>query len=172
MPAEPGDIRFRPMERSDLARVATFLERPHVSRWVGNIDRELHEIEDHILGRTSVAPYIIELDGREIGYIQSYDIHAENAHPYNDQPAGTVGMDLYIGEVDCVGRGLGTVIVGDFVGRLFEAGAPRVVIDPHPDNGRAIRAYEKAGFRPLGPRNSEYGPALLMAQDRQQQRPA
>jgi aminoglycoside 6'-N-acetyltransferase len=48
---------------------------------------------------------------------------------------------------------------------LFEEGAPRVIIDPHPNNGRAIRAYEKAGFRSLGERTSQYGRVLLMAID-------
>ncbi|RUW85836.1 N-acetyltransferase, partial [Mesorhizobium sp. M1E.F.Ca.ET.063.01.1.1] len=36
---------------------------------------------------------------------------------------------------------------------------------PHPDNGRAIRAYEKAGFRAIGRRQSEYGDVVLMAVD-------
>ena len=42
---------------------------------------------------------------------------------------------------------------------LFEEGAPRVVIDPDPKNLRAIRAYEKAGFRAFDTRLSPYGPA-------------
>ena len=46
-----------------------------------------------------------------------------------------------------------------------QEGAPRVVIDPDPANLRAIRAYEKAGFRPFDARTSAYGPALLMARD-------
>jgi aminoglycoside 6'-N-acetyltransferase len=29
---------------------------------------------------------------------------------------------------------------------LLGAGAPRIVTDPDPQNARAIRAYEKAGF--------------------------
>ncbi|TIW41596.1 MAG: N-acetyltransferase, partial [Mesorhizobium sp.] len=34
-----------------------------------------------------------------------------------------------------------------------------------PSNGRAIRAYEKAGFRAIDRRQSEYGDAVLMAID-------
>ena len=32
-------------------------------------------------------------------------------------------------------------------------------------NGRAIRAYEKAGFMRLGERTTPFGPALIMAVD-------
>ena len=113
----------------------------------------------------SVEPLIVELDGRPIGYLQSYDPHLEDDHPYQDQPFGTLGVDLSIGVPDLVGIGHGPAILGQFVEELFEEGALRVIVDPDPRNKRAIRAYEKAGFRPIGERHSEYGPALLMAVD-------
>jgi aminoglycoside 6'-N-acetyltransferase len=37
-----------------------------------------------------------------------------------------------------------------------------VGVDPDPENARAIRAYEKAGFVPGKVQNTEWGPALLM----------
>ena len=42
---------------------------------------------------------------------------------------------------------------------------PRVIIDPDPGQSRAIRAYEKAGFKAFDERTSIYGPALMMARD-------
>ena len=45
-----------------------------------------------------------------------------------------------------------------FVDMLFEEGVPRVVIDPDPANARAIRAYEKAGFRAFDTRTSSMVP--------------
>ena len=110
-------------------------------------------------------PLIVELDGRPIAYIQSYDPHLEDGHPYQDQPFGTLGMDITIGIPDLVGKGHGSAIVRQFVDMLFEEGAPRVIIDPHPDNRRAIRAYEKAGFVAFDTRTTIYGPALMMARD-------
>ncbi|TIV10985.1 MAG: acetyltransferase, partial [Mesorhizobium sp.] len=85
--------------------------------------------------------------------------------PYADQPFGTLGVDLSIGPPELVGVGHGSAILSQFVEELFEEGAPRVVIDPHPGNARAIRAYEKAGFRPIGRRHSQYGDVVLMAVD-------
>ena len=51
-----------------------------------------------------------------------------------------------------------------------KAGAAAVGTDPHPDNRRAVRAYEKAGFRVVGgPLNTLWGRALLMERHRSDQ---
>ncbi len=63
------------------------------------------------------------------------------------QPAGTRGLDQFIGEPDMLDRGHGSAFIRVFAERLLANGTPRVVIDPDPTNARAIRAYEKAGFR-------------------------
>ena len=49
------------------------------------------------------------------------------------------------------GRGIGTEAVRQLVRQLIdERGHHRITIDPATDNMAAIRAYEKAGFRPVG----------------------
>jgi aminoglycoside 6'-N-acetyltransferase len=49
------------------------------------------------------------------------------------------------------GRGIGTEAVRRVVRHLVdERGHHRITIDPAADNAAAIRAYEKAGFRPVG----------------------
>ena len=50
---------------------------------------------------------------------------------------------------------------------LFDAGAPVIATDPHPDNKRAIAVYRKVGFKPLGPtRETKWGLILPMAAKR------
>jgi aminoglycoside 6'-N-acetyltransferase len=155
---------FRPVTRIDLPLLAAWLAEPHVARWWGEAGQELSEIKDHMTSAT-VKPFVILMDDEPIGYMQSYDIHAEDDHPYRDQPVGTIGIDLSIGEPELIGKGHGPRIIDAFVERLFAEGAPRVVIDPDPANEAAIRAYTKAGFRVVGPRTSIYGPAVIMARD-------
>ena len=155
---------FRPLTRDALPTVAAWLKEPHVAAWWGDADEALREIEQAIAD-PATTPLIVEMDGREIGYIQSYDPHLEDGHPYRDQPVGTLGMDVTIGDPALVGKGHGSAIVAQFVEGLFAAGTPRVVIDPDPANGRAIRAYEKAGFTAFDTRTTIYGPALMMARD-------
>jgi len=167
MPSETaGRVAFRSLAADDLPTVAVWLREPHVSRWWGDPVRALEKIADHI-GSATVAPYVVTLDDQPIGYFQSYDIHAEVDHPYRDQPPGSIGIDLSIGDPDFVGKGIGPRIVEAIVDRLFADGVPRVVIDPDPDNTAAIRAYEKAGFRTFDRRTSIYGPAILMVRDRE-----
>jgi aminoglycoside 6'-N-acetyltransferase len=156
---------FRSVKADDLSMLRAWLAEPHIAEWWGDDpEGSLAEIRE-AMDSVETEPLIVELDGRPIGYIQSYDPHLEDGHPYQDQPFGTLGMDISIGPPDLVGKGHGSAIVRQFVDMLFEEGAPRVVIDPHPDNLRAIRAYEKAGFVAFDTRITIYGPALMMARD-------
>ena len=167
MPPKPAEpiYDFRAVAEADLPMLTAWLAEPHVLEWWDEgPEASLAEIRE-AMESVETEPLIVELDGRPIAYIQSYDPHLEDGHPYQDQPFGTLGMDISIGIPDLVGKGHGSAIVRQFTDMLFEEGAPRVVIDPHPDNLRAIRAYEKAGFRAFDTRTSIYGPALMMARD-------
>jgi aminoglycoside 6'-N-acetyltransferase len=169
MPPDPAQrYGFRPVTTADLPIIAAWLAEPHLAAWWGDVDAEIAEIAAHI-GSVSVAPFIIELDGTPIGYLQSYDPHREDGHPYQDQPLGTLGVDLSIGPPERLGQGHGSASLRQFVDELFERGVRRVVIDPDPANARAIRAYEKAGFRPFDTRTTIYGTALMMARDADQE---
>jgi aminoglycoside 6'-N-acetyltransferase len=81
-------------------------------------------------------------------------------------PAGTRGIDQFIGVSDMIGRGHGPRLIRQFVDGLLISGTPRVVTDPDPGNGRAVRAYEKAGFEREGLVDTPDGPALLMVRNR------
>ena len=155
---------FRAVTEADLAMIGEWLARPHVAEWWDDPETEIAAIRDHI-DCDSVEPLIVELEGRSIAYLQSYDPHMEDNHPYADQPFGTLGIDLTIGLAELVGIGHGSAIARQFVEELFEEGAPRVIIDPAPDNVGAIRAYEKAGFREIDRRTSIHGDVVLMALD-------
>ncbi len=165
MPREAKAYAFRPVTGADLPLIAAWLAEPHVAEWWGDdAETSLAEIEEAV-DSISVEPLIVELAGKPIGYLQSYDPHLEDGHPYQDQPFGTLGIDLTIGVPDLVGVGHGSAIMRQFAEILFDEGAPRLIIDPDPANLRAIRAYEKAGFRAFDTRTSIYGPALMMALD-------
>jgi len=161
--APPG-YRFHPVSATELPLIGQWLERPHVREWWGEPARELASIAAHI-DDDAVEVCIVCHEERPIGYIQSWDPHAEADHPCRDQPAGTRGIDQFIGEPELIGRGHGSSFIRLFVERLFAAGASRIVTDPNPGNARAIGAYTKAGFRPIDHRVTIYVPALLMGCD-------
>ena len=117
-----------------------------------------------IVGRESVEtePLIVELDGRPIAYIQSYDPHLEDGHPYQDQPFGTLGMDISIGPPISSARdtalrssGSSWTCCSRKALRALSSIRIRAIFD--------LRAYEKAGFNAFDRRTTIYGPALMMA---------
>ncbi|MGK6315047.1 GNAT family N-acetyltransferase [Neorhizobium sp. DT-125] len=155
---------FRDVVREDFPLLAKWLAEPHIAKWWGEVDEELAGIEEAMTS-VETRPMIVELEGRPIAYLQYYDPHLEEGHPYQDQPKGTLGIDISIGIAELVGKGHGSAIIRQFVRELFASGAKRIVIDPDPENSAAIRAYEKAGFRYVDTRTSIYGPAHFMALD-------
>ena len=83
-------------------------------------------------------------------------------HHFSFLPPGSRGIDQFIGEPDMIGRGHGSAFVREHVDRLFAGGVPAVGVDPDPENARAIRAYEKAGFVRGPVQDTEWGLSLLM----------
>ena len=60
-------------------------------------------------------------------------------------------MDQFIGEPEYWNRGIGTSFLQTMVSYLkTRKAAETVLLDPHTNNPRAVRAYEKAGFRIIG----------------------
>jgi aminoglycoside 6'-N-acetyltransferase len=157
-------VQFRPVVEEDLALLARWRAAPHVREWWGepSVEDEREKLAD-----PRIAMWIVELDGRPFAFAQDYDVHGWDPHPFSYLPPGSRGIDQYIGEADMLDRGHGSAFVRQHVERLFAAGVPAVGTDPHPDNARAIRAYEKAGFvLASGPVDTRWGRAVLMERRR------
>ncbi|MBA3667505.1 MAG: GNAT family N-acetyltransferase [Sphingomonas sp.] len=154
------DYRFRPLARHDLPLVARWRAKPHVSEWWGDpaVEPEADKLID-----PRIAMWIVERDGWPFAFAQDYDVHGWKPHPFGHLPEGARGIDQYIGEPDMLDRGHGSAFVRQLVQMLIANGAPAVGTDPHPDNLRARRAYEKAGFLATGgPVETPWGTAILM----------
>ncbi|WP_316398493.1 GNAT family N-acetyltransferase [Bradyrhizobium sp. 33ap4] len=154
---------FRPMTPADLPLVKQWLALPHVREWWGD-PAEQYALVSGDLDEPAMDQFIVATDASDLGYIQCYDQTAWNSG-FGVQPEGTRGVDLFIGEPDMMAGGHGSALIRAFVDDRLAQGAPRIVTDPDPANARAIRAYEKAGFRKMGMVDTPDGPALLMARD-------
>jgi aminoglycoside 6'-N-acetyltransferase len=105
--------------------------------------------------------FIVALGGHPFGYIQCYALSTWN-QGFGPQPPRTRGIDQFIGDPEMIGRGHGSRFIRQFADTLLKSGIPRIVTDPDPDNGRAVRAYAKAGFQSDRMVDTPDGPALLM----------
>lgn len=173
MSNEGPNMRFEPVMEAHLPMLAQWLHTPHIREWWGDPKEELGFIRDMVEGRDSTRPFLIVLDGRPVGYIQCWFIgHYQNEqwvkdHPWlMEFPSETVGIDLSIGDPGLVSKGIGSAALAAFVRRLIGEGHGSIIIDPDRGNARAIRAYSKAGFRPVAHLEGRTGDALIMQYDR------
>ncbi len=153
------NYQIRSMTPDDLPLLRQWLAEPHVAEWWH--DAEDFEFVSGDLDHPDTAQFIVEHGGEPFAYLQCYRMSDWNVC-FGPQPDGTRGLDQIIGKADMIGRGHGSAFVRQFTDTLFTRGVPRVVLDPRPDNARAIRAYEKAGFHFDKIIETPDGPATLM----------
>jgi aminoglycoside 6'-N-acetyltransferase len=152
---------FRRMTEADLPLLRQWLQTPDAAAWWGELEDEMQNLAAD-LHEPGMRLWIVSLDDMPFAFLQDYDPHSWDWHPFNDLPPGTRGIDQTIGIPEMLGRGHGSAFIAQHVQRLFDEGAPVVCTDPDPQNARAIRAYEKAGFTRFETRNTEWGDCLLM----------
>ena len=137
-----GDrARIRPGSRDDVAPLRAILSEPAVACWWGEPD-SADEIAADLVGDSSSVLLVIEVDDQVAGGIQ---YHEEATPMYRH-----AGIDIFVASRQH-NRGVGTEAVWLLARFLCEQrGHHRLTIDPAAANQRAIRCYEKVGFRPVG----------------------
>jgi aminoglycoside 6'-N-acetyltransferase len=169
------EIGFRPVRSEDLPLLAQWLARPHWQEWWGEPEAEIAIIRDMVEGRDPCRPFLFTLDGEPAGYLQLWRV-ALNLDPESlaqspwmaEVPVDAVGVDLSIGDADKLSRGIGSAVLRRFARMLWAQENHTILIDPHPDNLRAVKAYGKAGFRPV-PHLEGRTPGVLIMQFHQDQ---
>lgn len=154
---------FRAMTANDLSLVKTWLAEPHVAEWWGE-PGEQFDLVSGDLSHPAMDQFIVMSGERPLGYLQCYNLIAWNTG-FGPQPDGTRGIDLFIGLAQIIGHGHGSALIQAFADEVLAAGVPRIVTDPDPKNLRAVRAYEKAGFREDRMVDTPDGRALLMVRN-------
>ncbi|RGP39098.1 N-acetyltransferase [Pseudotabrizicola alkalilacus] len=138
---------FRKVALGDLDLLMAWQSSPHVQKWWGA--QEPYTAAD--LADPRVARWIVSYDARPFGFMQDYSVHGWENHHFAHLPKGARGIDQFIGDPDMIGVGHGPAFIRTRLQALFDAGAPVIATDPHPDNAQAIAAYKKLGFEPSGP---------------------
>jgi aminoglycoside 6'-N-acetyltransferase len=135
-------VRLRPWREEDVARFEAILAEPSVLQWwtPGEPDELARSwVGDDGRGATT---FVIEHEGEVLGSIQAWD---EEEPDYR-----SAGIDIFLGTA-AQNRGFGPDAIRALARWLFvEQGHHRLTIDPAAANERAIRAYRKVGFRPIG----------------------
>ena len=130
-------IRFRPLRSNDFPILLDWLQRPHVKEWWDNGDDTIGNVTAHFSSNMEATKrFIVEFDGEDAGYFQYCRFDSRH-----------IGADQFLGNGDGISKGIGTRCLLVFMDMIIAIESPEIIsVDPHPENKRAIRCYEKCGF--------------------------
>jgi aminoglycoside 6'-N-acetyltransferase len=139
-PLEGRRVRLRPAEPRDEATFLAILTDPTIDTWWQADDPAADAREKAT--QDEIAVWAIEADGDVVGLIQAdEETDPMYRHASIDIVLASSGQD----------RGLGSDAVRTVARWLLDVrGHHRIIIDPAASNERAIRAYARVGFRPVG----------------------
>lgn len=161
-------VTLRPLVEADLPMLFDWMNRPHiVERWGGEhptMDEIVAEYHPAAMAQERVTPQIGMLGDTPFAYVQSYVALGSGGGWWEEETdPGVRGIDQSIADPALLGRGLGTVLVRTLVAQLFaDPLVTKIQTDPSPDNPRAIRCYEKVGFRQIREIPTPDGAAIYM----------
>ena len=136
-----NEVVLRPLTPNDREALYEVLNDPSVAA-IWDTRGPDTSVDELLAGDSHWTVWAIEVDGEFAGSIQA----AEN----DDDDYRSAGIDIFMSS-RFQGRGLGTDAVRTLARYLVrERGHHRLTIDPVADNVRAIRTYEKVGFKPVG----------------------
>ena len=144
MPGAP-ELTLRPFRPDDIGNMLAWENDSEVRRWMGGRFSSPGEARQWLLlvrKSRSRRLYIIQAEGRAIG-----DIVLENIN----YRAGSVEVRICIGDPGYRNRGLGQLAMRTLLEMIrHRAVLKEVYLRVDPRNARAIRCYEKCGFRREG----------------------
>ncbi len=134
-------VILRAPRTDDADRLNAILAEPSVAAWWPEFD--VQRVRDDLIAeRRDEEGFVIEHEGSVVGYIQL----AEEPDPEFRHAS----IDLFL-TTEAQGHGLGPDAIRAVAIHLIDdRGHHRLTIDPAATNARAIAAYAKLGFRPVG----------------------
>lgn len=159
-------LQLRSATLADLCLLQYWDTKPHVIAAGG--DDDWYDWPAELAEDPEWRDFLIaELDGRPIGMIEIIDPAEEQTHYWGDIGPGLRAIDIWIGEEDDLGRGYGTQMMRLAIERCFaDPSVTAIVIDPLTSNTRAIRFYQRLGFRPVERRTFQRDECLVHRLDR------
>lgn len=158
-------ITFKSLHESHFSLLLKWLEAPHVKKWwdqdvTYTMELVKEKFGKHIPGIPGIPlsknsnhktyAYVICLDEEMIGYIQAYNAHdfaQENHLDLSAISRAVCGVDLFIGELPFLHKGLGASILNEFANQVLAPHFDWCLIDPSKDNPVAIKSFKKARFK-------------------------
>ncbi|RAP35986.1 hypothetical protein B1207_10455 [Legionella quinlivanii] len=147
-------IKFQKLSYEDVPMLFKWFNLSHVQEYYSlrywSKDEVLHKLEPYITGEKPVSGFLIKIDDKAVGYIQTYkviDFPWDNQDLPNEIINNSAGIDLFIGDAALLGKGFGYKIIDQFLAESIWPEFNYCIVDPQINNKPAIRCYEKLGFK-------------------------
>ncbi len=140
------------MASGDFPQMFEWLSKEHIKQWWNDGDDTLEKVTLHYGEKSDDVKRFILVEMKEeiekpIGYFQYYFA-----------PGNQIGIDQFIGEENYLDKGVGEKTIKMFIELIMRRHKSKaIVLDPSPDNKRAIRCYEKVGFKHYETKKTEDG---------------
>ena len=164
-----AEFAFRPLEQTDSALLFRWLNASHMRRFYQSEPMSLEQVEEkyrtRIEGTEPAFCHVALVDARPIGVFQCYLNAAWPEYAEQINADEGVSVDLFIGEPEYLGRGLGKVLLNLYVKEVVLGLFPNVAdcyICHEVNNEVAIRASAAAGFVMLREVVEGREPSVLM----------
>ncbi|WP_188733339.1 GNAT family N-acetyltransferase [Oceanobacillus neutriphilus] len=150
-----NSVLIRKMKHTDYEVMAQWLSTKEVLEFYGDVNSPftLQQVKDkyepRVNGDIPVIPYIVELDGSPIGFMQQYILNEEKQEEFGyPTNLNVFGIDQFIGYPKLFNKGIGTKMIRIFIEYISQhKDVDIIILDPTASNLRAIKTYEKCGFR-------------------------
>lgn len=139
-------LKLRKATIGDLALLQAWDEEPHVNKSDPNDDWnwETELVKSYDWRELLIA----EVNEVPMGFIQIINPAQEETQYWGEMEEGYRAIDIWIGPPEYLGKGYGTIMMKLALKRCFESKEVNcVLIDPLTSNVRAIKFYERLGFR-------------------------
>jgi len=146
-------VTLRPMSRGDLSDVARWRQQEHVHRWWQSdgdptLENVTAQYAPDIDGMTPTRIWVVELNGRSVGFVQDYRIAEYPDYALLTPDPAAIGVDYAIGEPAWIGRGVGVRMLWAWLLKAQHRFPEATTFFSAPDhrNEPSLRVLDKVGF--------------------------
>lgn len=147
------NITFRYLENSDydFKLLYNWCKNEYIYKWFEQRELSFDEIVAKYqkkLNSKKQDLFIIKYDNHEIGFLQIYKFENDIDLKCIKKNQNIYEFDLFIGEEKYLDKGIGTKIVSVVNNMIYSKyNADAIILRPFERNIRAIRCYEKCGYK-------------------------
>ncbi len=139
-------LKFRPARFEDLAVLELWDTYQHVIDSDPDEDWNWsYELKRKPFWREQL---MAELDNTPVGFLQIIDPQYEETQYWGSMDSGYRALDIWIGESENLGKGIGSKMMEMTIDRLFSSPEIHsILVDPLASNTRAHNFYYRLGFK-------------------------